>query len=1228
MKILKYSMARPGLLSGLLISLIAPPLWGQAGTSSPPADRTAGAPRSPSEAETRRFEELEKVVDRLTQAGSFSEAIDPARQAAEVLEKSLGPGHWRAADSRQKLRNIEHLSRLPKEGLDAVIVAYSLESRRRSAFASARYPEAERLDREDIAIREKWLANDRGRIGDAYVDLGLDVMGQGRFGESESILRRALTMIVEARGPGHPTVDLGRVSMSECLISQGKYAEAEPMLRTAYAGLIRAFGEEDRKINECRNVLSLVLNALGRFEESEAMNRKNLAIGLKTLGPSDPKLARTYNNLGIVLYQRGKYSEAESIYRKSLELSIAAQGPEHPETAGGYINLAAALNAQAKHAEAEPILRRAVSLQLRSLPTDHPYLYVGYANLAINLDAQGKFAEAEPMFRKALAIQLKTQGADHAETAVGFINLAENLDAQAKYAEAEPIFRDALASLTRSLGAENPNTISASAYLAANLGKQARYAEAEAGYRKVLEARLKALGADHPDVADAFDKCAVYLQALGRYAEAEPMLNRALDIRLKALGADHPNTIATRNHLAQNLDARGDLAEAARRWKEAADSSEAGQTIDGAIGLERFREPIASERLWLAVALARQGQPMQAWQAVESDLSRGLLDDLSARQLRPLTADERRRESDLLAQLQAVDEPLGKLGANPHRTAEEDKRLDELRQRKSDARGQFIAFENELSGRYRAFAGKPSSLDEIRRALPADAALVGWVDLDPAGPTTRDRSPYHWAWAIRTGGDPIWVPVPGTGERGSWTKEDEQRPGSLRKSLLENQPTWQGLASKVAQQRLGPLQPHLGGIKHIIVVPSNAMRGIPIEVLVEALPSGAGPMRVSYAPSGSMLARVSRAAASRADAPRLLALGDPAFPAAPPSSPPPPPDRGIAVIAVTPNGAADLAGLRAGDILQQYGDKPLNAVGDLKTVQADAGVKRIPVRFWRDGESRAIEVAAGPLGIRMDGNRTPAQVLLAHRDADTVLKPLTRGESLDRLPGTRREVEAIAGLFPPGRVTTLLGDQATEPAVQNLATTGQLKSYRFLHLATHGRADAAVAMNSALLLAPAPGGPTDSPAAGADGRITAQQIVNTWDLDAEMVVLSACETGLGRYSGGEGYLGFSQALFVKGARTVVLSLWEVNDDSTYFLMQRFYQNLLGRRDGLARPMPKADALDEAKRWLRGLSVQQVAELTRSKPRPQKPSTSTPPPAQRAFDHPHYWAGFILIGDPA
>src|SRR5262249_40306438 len=153
------------------------------------------------------------------------------------------------------------------------------------------------------------------------------------------------------------------------------------------------------------------------------------------------------------------------------------------------------------------------------------------------------------------------------------------------------------------------------------------------------------------------------------------------------------------------------------------------------------------------------------------------LDDFSASRLRPLTDDEQRQESDLIGQLQRLDERIGRLVTEATRTGEEDAHLEKLRQSQNALRGQFVAFENQINVKYREFAGAPSSLDEIRSALPPDAALVGWVD------TRR----HHWACIVRRDGDPLWVPILGDGDGRKWTEADDKGPVRLRGALAGNE---------------------------------------------------------------------------------------------------------------------------------------------------------------------------------------------------------------------------------------------------------------------------------------------------------------------------------------------------------------------------------------------------------------------------------------------------------
>jgi CHAT domain-containing protein len=114
------------------------------------------------------------------------------------------------------------------------------------------------------------------------------------------------------------------------------------------------------------------------------------------------------------------------------------------------------------------------------------------------------------------------------------------------------------------------------------------------------------------------------------------------------------------------------------------------------------------------------------------------------------------------------------------------------------------------------------------------------------------------------------------------------------------------------------------------------------------------------------------------------------------------------------------------------------------------------------------------------------------------------------------------------------------------------------------------------------------------------EVLREWRLDANLVTLSACETALGREVRGEGYIGFAHAFFRAGTRSVVVSLWQVDDRATSRLMVRFYENML------ERGMSRSAALGEAKRWLRDLEGRGGI---------------------RPFSHPSFWSGFILMGDP-
>lgn len=192
------------------------------------------------------------------------------------------------------------------------------------------------------------------------------------------------------------------------------------------------------------------------------------------------------------------------------------------------------------------------------------------------------------------------------------------------------------------------------------------------------------------------------------------------------------------------------------------------------------------------------------------------------------------------------------------------------------------------------------------------------------------------------------------------------------------------------------------------------------------------------------------------------------------------------------------------------------------------------------------------------------------------------GFSLGPLPRTRDEVQYVGGLFPAERQRVYLGKESTEDAVKREV----LRRYRRLHFATHSLVDERSPSRSAVVLTL-----DDDPKE--DGFLEVNEI-SELDLDCDLVVLSACQTGRGKLSSGEGIIGLSRAFLHAGARSVVVSLWRVTDISTAELMKSFYQYLTGGLDSAA-------ALRQAK-----------LQMLRSK---------------GEMRHPYYWAPFVVVGNP-
>jgi tetratricopeptide (TPR) repeat protein len=1017
------------------------------------------------------------------------------------------------------------------------------------------------------------------------------------------------------------------VAAAAGLVQQAQYGKALTLLQERLKWCREVLGENHPLTALNCNNIAFILNAQGKYAEAGPLYQEALDVRRRVLGEEHPDTAQSYNNVAYNLTDQGKFAEAGPLCQHALDVRRKILGEEHPAVANSCNNVAANLSAQGKYAEAAPLLRKALDIHRKALGEEQPQTATSYNNVAYNLADQGKYAEAELLSRKALEIRRKLLGEEHPDTALSHNNVAANLNGQGKYAEAGPLLQKALDIFRKVRGEEHPQTAASYNNVASNLGDQERYAEAGPLYQKALDIQRKILGEEHPGTAQTCNNVAFNLHAQGKHGEAGPLFQKSLDVKRKALGDDHPFVTVGYYSVAVNLQAQGRYPEALALMEKAARSYEAARLSVAAAGLVRAAFGAAhSPYPLLASARGRAGRAAEAWAALEADLARGLLDELALRRGPALTPAEQRRRDELRALRAPLDARVLALPSRPQRTEAEGAELDRLVAQRRQLEKELAELAARVSQR------EVAPLARVQAALPADAALVAWVDVGGK----RGGVEEHWGCVVRPQGHPRWKRLPGSGPDDRWTDADNALPAQFRSALARSAPAAAvaALGQRLHAQRLAPLGKHLEGVRYLFVASVYQMAGIPVEALTDRY-------TISYTPSCTYLARLK-------DRPRplgtgLLAVGDPVFPPVKDSPPRALPPGGLLITQVLPGSPAANARLQAGDVLVAYAGQDLTSAEQFgKLIATKPGKKAVVAKVWREGQDQLAEreLSAGQLGVVVA--KEPArEAITARRQADQVLDKLSRGEAYTGLPGTQVEITRLAELFDPREVTTLTRAAASEQQLDALRRAGRLKDFRYLHFATHSKANDVRAFESALLLSP----PEQVPEVRVgepylEGRLTAGEVLEYWRLDCELVTLSACESGLGRRGGGDGLLGFAQAFLTAGSRSVCLSLWQVDDTATALLMDRFYRNLLGKRLDGGRPMSKAVALREAKEWLRTLTAAEALErlgsLTQGVVRGERPARqemhAVPRPKEagpdyKPYAHPRYWAAFILIGDP-
>jgi tetratricopeptide (TPR) repeat protein len=977
-------------------------------------------------------------------------------------------------------------------------------------------------------------------------------------------------------------------------------------------------------------VLNLVADQLhtqGRYQKAIRLAMQACDLSRRSAARDDPGYSESLDLLALLYYEMGDYGGAEKLYREAMEIRRTALGDEHPDYASSLHNLAGLLKEQGDYGAAEQLYRKALKIRRIALGDQDSDYASSLNNLAMLLQDMGDYDAAEPLYRQVIEVRrrhLKSKFVRFSLWIKGFRlamdeesfyasslnNLAtlylvrgaavESAASMTDYLAAEPLFREAMEIRRRALGEEHPDYAASLHNLAVLYQAMGKHQAADPLSRKAIEIERRTLGEEHPTYAQSLRVLAGLYLDEGDYAAAEPLCRAALGILHKSLGEDHPQFAGALNDLACLYAGSGRESEALGLMEQATAIGDRMVAQVFSMGSERQRMSYLESIQWqFAVFLSLVSESLS-----QSQRAVGLAVDLVLRR-KAIAAEALAIQRDVVlgGRYPALQPNLRELTALRRRIHQ--KRLagpgpEGLRAHQQllmqwTARGESL--DKELGSQISEI-GLDQRLRAADRltivgALPKDSALIEFVRFDefdfksmPGRGDPRWKPARYLAFVLRDG-EPNDVGMIDLGRaerlddliagfRASIITEGEPDYHELTESLTDSKPPGIDSGTALRTALWDPLLAAVADRRRLLLAPDGDLTRLPFELL----------------PLG--------------DGRRLLDTYD------------------------------EMSYLAVGrDILRFGAPSSGQSTEPLVLADPDFDLSREPISHLR-------EVAAS--------STTRAASGRISRDMDA-------GFRFQRLPATRTEGE---------RVAALLGVSPRLAAMVLQRELMSRRSPRILHLATHGFfladqtrhvkelpdvAAEAVAgsrlgtlmgfgrenplLRSGLALAGANtwlggGSPPDD---AETGILTAEDVSGLDLVATELVVLSACDTGLGEVRSGEGVFGLRRAFVVAGARTLVMSLWRVSDLATAILMERFYENLV------QRSMGRAQALRAAQTYIRDLTLGQIREhwLTDEildrlaagdvDTRQLYEFLAENPDDYRPFEHPQFWGAFICQGDP-
>ena len=808
---------------------------------------------------------------------------------------------------------------------------------------------------------------------------------------------------------------------------------------------------------------------------------------------------------GDLLQRLGQFNAAEQVFVEALEGMQKVVGESHPIVIAFTNNLGNLYEAMGLYDQAEPLMKKALSLVEAVRGRQDPEAARQSNNLALLYESQGSFREAEPLYQKSISILSGLFGDDHSETVASKNNLAFLYFMMNDFDKSEPAFLEVLDRWTRTLGESHPLRLKALNNLGRVQMKRGAIVEAEQTLLLALTLRRGKLGDDHPDVIRSLiDLGGAYL-LMGRLPEAKSMLTDALSKAEAVLGEQHPYTFEALNGLSDTLVATGELA--------------AGIDLKRAGFLRR--SAFLDRMLWVTGENAREGYMRLHRPELMSYLA--LLAKVGGPESARLALEASLHRKGLLLKITSEIQQIGRMTRNPELSSlANELRLSreslakltlsgptaETVGRHPEALYELEQKVNELQGRLgRASAQYRTSISAISVAALEAEIAEGRALVDFQSYRTESGPHYLAAVVTRQGGvlDYSLINYENADEADALITEYRE---TIQDPAAEDFDFIE--VGQIAYEAIWePIAAATDSIEYIYLIPDGLLNILPFAALVDYDEAYlVDTIDFHFLTSGRDLLP---SFLSLSEGPYMIVAG-PDYDADGVADP----DQ---IKQVAASRAAQSDSLRgAGNGLRGLNFLPLPGAqkeGEIIVEQVDAQNEDKAVFSQKDAEEQVIsELEEIPEILHI---ATHGFFLKADENLKKRLLKLQRGADF-QVP-------------PPGDNPLLRA---------GLAFAGINKNAKFL-------------------------GDIDT---RNDGVLTALEVLDLKLSGTKLVVLSACETGLGEIHEGEGVYGLRRAFQEAGVSEVVNSLWEVSDAGTQALMTIFYQRIL-------TGMPARQALRES-----------------------------------------------------